>query len=360
MPKITSLSTHQPTYKLDQEEIERFTKSLFKNRFPNLERLLTVFKNGEIQTRHFCVPLDWHENDHSFEERNNLYIELATQYGVKAIEKCLQNSTYLSKPVSTEEIEAIIFVSSTGIATPSIEARIMNHMKVSDRVKRLPIWGLGCAGGASGISRAFDYCLAHPKAKVLVLCVELCSLTFQPNDLTKSNLIGASLFADGVACALVCGDEANVEQKILTPHIINTASKWMPDSEDVMGWDVKNSGLHVIFSKSIPTIITKWIGPFIEEFCEEEGLHLHQIEHFVAHPGGKKVLTAYEEALHLTEDDTAFSREVLKQNGNMSSPTVLYVLNQFMKSVNKEGSYGLLVSLGPGFSGEAVLLQWRK
>jgi len=104
MPKITSLSTHQPTYKLDQEEIERFTKSLFKNRFPNLERLLTVFKNGEIQTRHFCVPLDWHEKDHSFEERNNLYIELATQYGVKAIEKCLQNSTYLSKPVSTEEI----------------------------------------------------------------------------------------------------------------------------------------------------------------------------------------------------------------------------------------------------------------
>lgn len=360
MPRIASLSTYQPTYKLKQGQIEQFTKSLFENRIPKLDRLLTVFENGEIDTRHFCVPLDWHRENHSFEERNNLYIEHATNYGVKAIEKCLQNPIYLSKPVSTEEIDAIIFVSSTGISTPSIDARIMNRLKFSERVKRLPIWGLGCAGGASSISRAFDYCLAHPKEKVLVLCIELSSLTFQPNDLSKSNLIGASLFADGVACALVCGDEVEIPQNKLAPSIINTASKWMPNSEDVMGWDVKNSGLHVVFSKSIPTIISKWLGPFLEEFCNEENLHLNEIKYFVLHPGGKKVITAYEKALHLTEKDTYFSREVLKKHGNMSSPTVLYVLDEMMKRDIHEGSYGLLVALGPGFSGEAVLLQWRK
>lgn len=359
MPKIVSVSTIKPAYTLHQQNIEQFTKALFQNKIPQLNRLLKVFENGEIKTRHFCVPLDWHKAEHSFEERNHLYIQYAVDYSVKAIEDCLKNPSYLNKPISTEEIDAIIFVSSTGIATPSIDARIMNKLKFSDRTKRLPIWGLGCAGGASGISRAFDYCVAHPKEKVLVVCVELCSLTFQPNDLSKSNLIGASLFADGVACALVCGDEANIQHKENVPHIVNTASKWMPDSEDVMGWDIQNDGFHVIFSKDIPTIISKWLGPFIKEFFREEGIPLNKLDYFIAHPGGKKVLQAYEEALDLQCSHTAISRQVLQQNGNMSSPTVLYVLDQFMQKVEEPGSYGLLVALGPGFSGEAVLLQWR-
>lgn len=359
MVKIISVSTEKPSYTLPQNEIEQFTRILFQNKIPQLNRLLKVFENGEIKTRHFCVPLDWHKEQHSFEERNNLYIQLAVEYSIKAIQSCLQNPHYLEKPISTEDIDAIIYVSSTGISTPSIDARIMNRLKFSDRTKRMPLWGLGCAGGASGISRAFDYCLAHPKAKVLVVCVELCSLTFQPNDLSKSNLIGASLFADGIACALVCGDEVNIEHKRIVPHIVNTASKWMPNSENVMGWDINNDGFHVIFSKDIPTIISNWLGPFIKDFFKEEGLSLNMLEHFIAHPGGKKVLHAYEEALDLDNYHTAISREVLQNNGNMSSPTVLYVLDQHMQKVEQAGSYGLLVALGPGFSGEAVLLQWR-
>lgn len=360
MVKIVSVSTEKPPYKLLQKDIEQFTKALFQNKIPQLNRLLKVFEKGEIKTRHFCVPLDWHKEEHSFEERNHLYIQLAVEYSIKAIQSCLQNPNYLLNPISTEEIDAIIYVSSTGISTPSIDARIMNRLKFSDRTKRMPLWGLGCAGGAAGISRAFDYCLAHPKEKVLVVCVELCSLTFQPNDLSKSNLIGASLFADGIACALVCGDEVNIEHKRIVPHIVNTASKWMPNSENVMGWDIKNDGFHVIFSKSIPAIISSWLGPFIKEFFEEERISLSELDYFIAHPGGKKVLQAYEEALNLQRDDTALSHHVLQQNGNMSSPTVLYVLNEFMQKVENAGSYGLLVALGPGFSGEAVLLQWRE
>ncbi|SOC18175.1 15-methylpalmitoyl-4-hydroxy-2-pyrone synthase [Ureibacillus xyleni] len=359
MPKIVSISTYNPPYILEQSNIEQLTKELFQDKIPQLERLLKVFENGEIEQRQFCVPLDWHRQNHTFEERNNLYIELATNYSVEAIKACLKNPQFLDQPISTMEIDAIIFVSSTGISTPSIDARVMNKLKFSDRLKRLPIWGLGCAGGASGVSRAFDYCLAHPTEKVLVVCVELASLTFQQNDFSKSNLVGASLFADGVACILVCGDQVLLNTKRPIPHIVNTASKWMPDSENVMGWDIRNDGLHVIFSRDIPSIISKWLGPFIHDFLEEEGITINQLVNFVAHPGGKKVLRAYEETLELTEEHTAISRFILKQHGNMSSPTVLYVLEQFMLKETQPDTYGLLVALGPGFSGEAVLLHWR-
>jgi len=359
MPKIASVSTYNPPYTLKQENIEELTKELFSEKVPQLDRLLRVFKNGEIETRNFCVPLEWHKEEHSFEEPNAEYVKLATEYSSKVISSCLQNNTFLESPIPTTEIDAIIFISSTGISTPSIDARVMNVLPFSDRVRRIPIWGLGCAGGAAGISRAFDFCKAHPKSKVLVVCVELCSLTFQPNDYSKSNLVGASLFSDGAACVLVCGDEADVKTKKPVPSIVNTASKWMPDSEDVMGWEVKNSGLHVVFAKSIPSIITKWLGPFMSEFLSEEQLTSEQIKHFVAHPGGKKVLQAYEDTLDLHTDQTSVSREVLKKHGNMSSPTVLYVLEQFMLQDIPAEEHGLLVALGPGFCGEAVLLKWR-
>lgn len=359
MPKIVSVSTYEPPYTIEQSNVEQLIKELFQHKFNNLDRLLKVFKNGDIERRQFCVPMEWYKSEHTFEERNDLYIDLATIYTVDAIKKCLNNSNFLETSLDTSEIDAFIFVSSSGISTPSIDARVMNHLKFSDRIKRIPIWGLGCAGGASGISRAFDYCLAHPTKKALVVCVELCSLTFQKNDHSKSNLVGTSLFSDGVACALICGDEVDVPTKNPIPYIINLASKWMPNSLDVMGWDFKDDGLHVIFSKDIPTIIENWLGPFIHDFLKENKISYNQLAHFIAHPGGKKVLKAYENALNLTEHHTEISRNVLKQHGNMSSPTVLYVLEQFMLNNNPQNDYGLMVALGPGFSGEAVLLQWR-
>lgn len=360
LSKIISISTYQPPYTLQQANAEALTKELFYEKIPKLERYLKVFDNGGIQTRHFCVPAEWHRNEHTFEERNNLYIALATQYSVEVIQACLQNESFLEAPISPNEIDAIIFVSSTGISTPSIDARIMNQLPFSDRLKRIPLWGLGCAGGAAGISRAYDYCKAHPQAKVLVVCVELCSLTFQQNDFSKSNLIGASLFADGAACILVCGDDAAIQTKKAVPSIVTTGSKWMPDSENVMGWNIKNNGLHVVFQKSIPAIITNWLGPFIEQFLVEQHLFSEQLDHFIAHPGGKKVLKAYEDALYLSQQKTDISREILRNHGNMSSPTVLYVLEQFMLNEGQIDDIGLLVALGPGFCAEVVLLKWRE
>lgn len=359
MPLVASISTCQLPYTLLQTDVEQFTEMLFQNKIPQLDRLLRVFERGEIEQRHFAVPLEWHQNTHSFEERNSLYVHLATLFSAKTIKACLQNEYFLSAPLATKDIDAFIFVSSTGIATPSIDARIMNALPFSDRLKRIPIWGLGCAGGAAGLSRAFDYCRAHPKAKVLVVCAELCSLTFQTNDFSKSNLVGASLFADGVACALVIGDDVTMSTKKALPSIINSASKWMPHSEDVMGWKLKNDGLHVVFSKSIPSIISKWLGPFVNEFLLEEEVSIEQVHHFIAHPGGKKVLQAYQDVFKISSDKTAASRHILKNYGNMSSPTVLYVLEQFMLQDCAPNDFGLVIALGPGFSGEAVLLQWR-
>lgn len=358
MPKIMSISSVKPNYEIKQEQAVELTRALFSGKFKDIERLLKVFDNGDIKARNLCMPLEWFEHEHDFEERTILYIKHAIDYGVQAIKKCLTDEETLETPLAPSEIDAIFFISSSGISTPSIEARIMNKIAFRDDLKRIPIWGLGCAGGAAGISRAYEFCLAYPKANVLVLSVELCSLTFQKDDYSKSNLVGASLFSDGIACVLMSGDLSKTKCKKSVPKIIATTSKFMPDSEDVMGWDVKNNGLHVIFSKSIPAIITNWLGPVVHQFLTKNNLTKDDITHFIAHPGGKKVLKAYEESLEFDEEKLNYSREILRENGNMSSPTVLYVLERFMENEPKTDEYGLMAALGPGFCGELLLLKW--
>jgi alkylresorcinol/alkylpyrone synthase len=362
MPKILSVSTVNPPHKIMQEDTVHIVKDLFKTSFDNIERMLKVFENGQIESRYFCVPKDWFTKDHSLKERNDLYISLATDFGKEVIQQCLNNEKMLKQSISYENIDAIFFISSTGFSTPSIEARIMNKLPFKIHTKRIPIWGLGCAGGASGLARAYDYCLAFPQAKVLVLSIEFCSLTFQKDDHSKSNLVGTSLFADGIGCALVVGDE--VDSKKLSrlsavPSIKGTQSTLFPDSEDVMGWDIKDNGLYVIFSRDIPSIINNLLKPNVVSFLEHYQCSLDDIDLFIAHPGGKKVIKAYEQALQLTEEKTTFSRQVLQHHGNMSSVTILYVLQAFMEQDRHTGETGLFTALGPGFSSELILAVWE-
>ncbi len=362
MPIIASVSTYKPPYTLKQEVTTEFARELFSENFQDIERLLSVFANGQIDERQFSVPLDWFREDHSFQERNDLYIHLATNYGAEAIRACLTNKLFLHEKITEQSIDAIIMVSSSGLSTPSLDARMMNILPFNSHTKRIPLWGLGCAGGASGIARGLDYCKAYPNANVLVVCVELCSLTFQKNDRSKSNLIGTSLFADGVACALLLGDESpclwKVKQQI-RPSVLASKSTLMANSENVMGWDVKNTGLHVVFSRDIPTIIKKWLQPNVESFLNEHQLTINQLVEFIAHPGGKKVLDAYIECLKIDPKLTHASQSILQKHGNMSSPTVLYVLETIMAKKHRDGDYGLMAALGPGFSSELVLIQWR-
>ncbi|WP_100371646.1 type III polyketide synthase [Bacillus sp. FJAT-45037] len=362
MPSIISISSYAPPHTLTQDTTTEFARELFSESYQDIERLLNVFANGQINERQLAVPIEWFKEEHSLQEKNDLYIELATKYGAEGIMKCVTNRLFLQEDVQLEEIDAIILVSSSGMSTPSIDARIMNVLPFSPHTKRIPLWGLGCAGGAAGISRAFEYCKAYPESNVLVVCIELCSLTFQRNDRSKSNLVGTSLFADGIACALVSGDESmmiNNIAKSVRPVIKSTLSTLMPHSEEVMGWDVKDTGLHVVFSRDIPLIIKKWLKPNVEDFLMKNGIESGQIDAFVAHPGGKKVLEAYEETLSMPESMTEISREVLQKHGNMSSPTVLYVLEKFMQVEREPGAYGLMAALGPGFCSELVLIQWE-
>ncbi|HET7615662.1 MAG TPA: 3-oxoacyl-[acyl-carrier-protein] synthase III C-terminal domain-containing protein [Bacillales bacterium] len=350
-----------PPHRVSQDDALQFAKDFFQYDFPDIDRLLRVFHNAEIESRYFSAPLDWFKTKHSLKEKNDLYIKFAVELGVRAIQNCLNGSEYLRKDVALEDISAVFFVSTTGFSTPSIEAKLMNELPFTPHTKRIPIWGLGCAGGASGLSRAHDYCKAFPEENVLVVSVELCSLTFQPSDVSKSNLIGTSLFADGAACVLMAGDESPLlSQSALAsrPSVRGTQSTLMPDSEEVMGWDIRNEGLYVIFSKSIPGIVEKWLKPNVDEFLFTHDLGRENLSHFVAHPGGKKVLTAYEKSLELKEGMTDSSANILRTYGNMSSPTVLFVLEEHLRKPVPAGDYGLAAALGPGFSSELLLLEW--
>jgi alkylresorcinol/alkylpyrone synthase len=353
MPTLASISTIEFPFKTDQQEVKQYAKDLFAPSYPQVERMLIAFDNTEIMTRNFCKPLDYYAELHNFQEQNEEYIRISLEYSVKAIEECI-SSAHIQK----EEITDIIFVSTTGLSTPSLDALIINKMRLSQNINRMAIFGLGCGGGVSGYSKACTLAKANPDAVVLLVAVELCSLTFLRNDYSKSNFIGSSLFADGVAACLITGDHHEHKSRKEITFLANE-SKIYYDSLDVMGWQFMDTGFKVLFSSDIPTIIENNVRNDVTSFLDTQNLKLSDIKNFIFHPGGKKVLTAYEEALGVEGDFLKNTREVMNDNGNMSSTTVLYVLERFYKH-GFENGYGLMVSMGPGFSCEMVLLQMNK
>ncbi|MGQ7870582.1 type III polyketide synthase [Sunxiuqinia sp. sy24] len=352
MPSLKAISIIDFPHKTEQQKVKQGAKKLFAPSFPQVERMMSAFDNTEIETRNFCKPLDYYTATHSFQEQNNDYIEVTLQYAIEAIEKCLASSD-----TSKDEITDIIFVSTTGLATPSMDALILNKMKLNQNINRTPIFGLGCAGGVAGFAKANILATANPKAAVLLVAAELCSLTFLKNDFSKSNFIGSSLFSDGVAACLITGNEKLQEGKN-SIEFIDSQSKLYYDSLDVMGWDFTDDGFKVLFSRNIPDIISANIRQDIISFLQKHQLSLDDIQNFIFHPGGTKVLTAYEEALQVEGDFLKNTRQVMKDNGNMSSATVLYVLERFVSTGFDDG-YGLMISMGPGFSSEMVLLQMK-
>ncbi|WP_066174035.1 type III polyketide synthase [Bacillus marinisedimentorum] len=361
MSIIMATGTYAPPHVVGQKETAQFAKEQFGVAFRDIDRLLSVFDNGLIEKRHFSAPLEWFRKPHTFKEKNDKYIECAVEYSIKAIERCIGNYRLKDKNFHLSDIDAIFFVSSTGVSTPSIDARIMNKMPFSRTTKRIPLWGLGCAGGAAGLSRAHEYCMAFPEEKVLLVSLELCSLTFQHEDFSKSNLIGTSLFSDGAACVLVAGEKASVQHDDTGPllHINASQSSTLEHSEDVMGWEVMNEGLYVVFSKDIPTLVKDWLPEQVYSFFAEQSITVADIKQYIAHPGGKKVLQAYRDALDIEWKQLDLPLAVLKNYGNMSSVTILFVLEEAMKNRMEIGDKALGAALGPGFSSELVLMEWR-
>ncbi|ASS74340.1 type III polyketide synthase [Tumebacillus algifaecis] len=353
MPVLAAVGTAVPPYLIAQADSQEFARNLFAEAFKDIDRLLAVFESAQVEQRHFCTPLEWFATSPTWEEKNRLYLEHAVRLSKEAVENCLQQVG-----IGPQDVDSILFVSSTGVATPSIDAHLFNALGLRSDIKRLPLWGLGCAGGAAGLARGCDLAMADPDSLVLVVALELCGLTFVNGDRSKSNLIATSLFADGAAAVLICGDEAAAKKGIRGPQLLAARSTIWPETLDVMGWDVQTAGLKVIFSKDIPTIVATKIRPVTEAFLGEQNLTRADLSHYIAHPGGTKVLNAYEEALALPADALRHARDILRTHGNMSSCTVLFVLARELNDPHHAGDYGLLFALGPGFSSEQVLLRW--
>lgn len=352
MPYIINSAPVKLPYILDQSVLKDFAKNLFADVHKDIDRLLEVFDSTDIVSRNLCVPVEFFKKEHTFSQKNKLYQNLALKYSIESINELLQTSN-----ISKEKITDVIFVSSTGLATPSIDAAIINDMKLNDSIRRTPVWGLGCAGGVSGVEKAYLSAKAFPDAIVLLVCVELCSLTFIKNDLSKSNFVATSLFSDGVCSCIIAGDEAYAKLKTKSNiEIIDTKNKLYPDSKDVMGWDFIDEGLKVVFSQSIPKIVEANVKNDITDFLDKNNLNLSDLKNFVVHPGGTKVIQAYEKALSLKDDDLKYSKKVITNFGNMSSATVLYILKEFITHGMQE-KYGLMMALGPGFSSASALLK---
>lgn len=348
MPYIASAAKIDFENRVDQQQVKEQVRQMFAANFPQVDRLIAAFDNTEIVTRNFCKPLNWYSQPITFEERNNAFIEIALEYSIKAIEQACERAK-----VFPDQLTDIYFITTTGLATPSIDARIINKMRLNPNINRTPIWGLGCAGGVSGLAKAATAAKANPDAIVAFIAVELCSLTLIRTDYSKSNFIGSSLFSDGVCACIIKGDNHAAEQPL---QYIASGSKLYPDSLDVMGWDFNDEGFKVLFSKDIPTIINQYVKDDIESFLARQGLKLSDIKSFIFHPGGKKVLDAYADSLKVEGDFLKHTREVMGDNGNMSSATVLYVLERFMQQ-GIESGYALMLAMGPGFSSEMVLLK---
>ncbi|NEW84500.1 MAG: type III polyketide synthase [Mariniphaga sp.] len=352
MSSISAVTKIDLPHKVSQGKVKAFARELFVENFPQIDRILSIFDNTEIISRNLCKPLRSYDSDNNFEDNNKEFIHFALDYSIHAIEECL-----IKANINKLDVTDLIFVSSTGLATPSLDALIINKMKMNPHTNRMSIFGLGCAGGVSGMAKANAIALSNPKAIVLLVSVELCSLTFLRRDFSKSNFVASSLFSDGIAACIIKGDAYKAESTI---NIIASGSKLYFDSLDVMGWEFLDVGFKVLFSESIPALIDKNIKADVVDFLTKNNLVLSDIKNFIFHPGGKKVLTAYTDALKVEGDFLKITRETMNDYGNMSSTTVLYVLENFLNNNNFETGYGLMVAMGPGFSSEIVLLDMQK
>lgn len=345
-PKVLAIGTAVPGHSLAQAEIKQFAASLFRSQLMHIDRLLPVFDNGCIKKRHLAKPLAWYGEKHSFAQANEQYAAEALKLAEVAAQEAIERAG-----ISPERIGLVVFVSSTGIATPTLDARLIQNLGLSLHTSRVPIWGLGCAGGVSGLARAAELYGGGNYEAGLLIAVELCSLTFQRDDFSKSNLVGTSIFADGAAAVVLSSNGEG-------PEIIGSCSMLFPDTEDVMGWELIDSGFKVRFSRDIPSIIRNNLLDLLNQACQRWGVDPNEIVHYIVHPGGAKVLAAYADSLGIPDHCLQPGYEVLSANGNMSSCSVLFVLNEFLHDVPPSGDYGVMLALGPGFSSEQVLFRW--
>lgn len=344
--RIAGIGTALPPYIVDQHDVRAVIEGLFGATRPELDRLLQVFDHDHIRTRHFVRPISWYAEPHGFADCNAVYLQSAIELATQAAAAALSHAG-----ISAADVDAIVCVSTTGIATPGIESFVAQALGCSPRTTRLPIVGLGCAGGVAGLARAAELCTARGGAPVLLIAVEICSTTFQRGVAEKSNIVASSIFGDGAAAVVLSGAGNG-------PRVGAGYSELFANSADVMGWDVIDTGLNVRFSRNIPDLVRSAMADVVQRYLAHVGRDRSSITSFIAHPGGAKVLDAYAEVLNVSARDVAFAKEVLRNYGNISSASVLFVLEAYLKEEHAHRSAAMCLALGPGFAAEFCLLEW--
>jgi alkylresorcinol/alkylpyrone synthase len=344
-PRLLAVATAVPPYPLDQDAVIERVRRLF-GAADALDRLLPVFTNTGIKTRYSCVPIEWYERPHGWTERNRIYLGSALDLLETTTIQLLDRAG-----LAHDQIDAVVVVSTTGIATPSLDALLIERMGLRADVRRLPIFGLGCAGGVVGLSRAAAQATAAPGETVLFLVVELCALSFRRDDFAKSNIVATALFGDGAAGALL-------STRADGPAIVAMGEHTWPGTLGVMGWEVAGDGLSAIFSRDIPQLVATRFRLALDEFLGRYGLALGDIDRFVCHPGGAKVIAALEAAFGIGAGALSLARAVLRDYGNMSAVTVMFVLERMLATA-QPWRLALMNALGPGFSAGFLVLDNR-
>jgi alkylresorcinol/alkylpyrone synthase len=341
---IAGIASTVPEYRIDQEA----TRDMVLATAPELRSHEALFLNTGIKTRYSCVSLDWHLQPRGWAARNTVFQEAAVNLSERVARECVRQAG-----VGLNEIEAIVTVSTTGLAVPSLDAKLANRLGLSATVERLPIFGLGCAGGVSGLARAARMAQSLPMGNVLLLVVELCTINCRTTDHTIKNFISTALFGDG-AVGVILRRRSKRDASQTVPHLIACGEHMWPRTESMMGWSIEDDGFGVVLSPDIPRCARYDLRSALDNFLARQGLELDDLEGVIMHPGGRRVLEAFQAALGMPREAFRHAWEVLAEYGNMSSPTALFVLERTL-SAGASGRH-LLAALGPGFTASFVLL----
>jgi alkylresorcinol/alkylpyrone synthase len=348
--QIVSVASAFPKYYYPQEQLLEALVEYWGDRIENPDVLRRLHRQVAVDGRYLSLPKEEYPKIKSWGEANDHWIRTARELGEQAITSALR-----SAGLHPRHLNAFFFTSVTGISSPSIDAQLINRLGMCRNIRRLPIFGLGCVAGAAGISRAVDYVRAYPGQVAVLLSVELCSLTMQREDVSIANLISSGLFGDGAAAVIVAGADCGLRG----PAVLSTRSVFYPDTEEMMGWDVSEKGFRIVLSREVPNLVRENLARDVDDFLAESGLTRAGIGTWVLHTGGPKILEATAEALELKDGQLDASWQCLRRTGNLSSASVLVVLEEVMKNRRPEpGTLGLLAAMGPGFCSELLLLQW--
>lgn len=345
---IAATATALPPFRIGRDEVKEHLERVFSLGGSRLQALLAIVDRSQVKQRYFVHPIDGIIRPRSLDETSREYAEHAVRLGRTVAEDCLGRAG-----VRADQVDLIITVSCTGVMIPSLDAHLANDLGFRPDVRRLPITELGCAAGASGMARAADYVRGWPDATVLVVAVELPSLTFQRQDTSQANLISSMLFGDGAAAVVVTGRAA------AGPRIVRTESFLFPDSLGAMGFNLGRDGFHIVLSRDVPDLIRAEVGCLVDDSLAGANLRREELSAFIVHPGGQKLLQFIEEELELSPADTECSWHVLREYGNQSSASVLFVLHEWLaRRTPPPGAHGLVAAFGPGFSADMLLLRW--